>query len=502
MDQPLRSHPTRGVLTAAFLCCVLLTTAYAQVPVGPAHSYDDLMLRLERQEQELAQIRQQLQQQSTVQQGQAVWKNDNCGCGYEIWRLPVVVETVPPCGATQEDIKPHVMEFETVYDNGFLIRAFNEDENPFSLRINGRIQFRYVGFDRDVDSWTDNAGITRPVRNQNNFEIERARLALSGHAFHPRLTYFLQIDGDTDDSHQLELFDYWWAWEFGELSDFQMGKRKVPAVRQWLLSSSNTRLIDRPMSADFFRPDRSVGLFSIGKLTERIHYQAMLGNGFRAANLAPDQLDNRLTMAGTSYWDPFGDFGDQIVDYDNTAQLLARFGSSFVYSPQGDADLGAPVGEADYLRLTDGTRLTELGALGPGVTVLEYTLWFYGVDLAAKWRGWSVDAEVFLRWIEDIEGNGPLEVTDLFQRGFYVEGGRFLIPSKLDVNVRYSQIDGLFGHAWTYAGGINWYPGDTSRIKISIDATRIHNSPLNNSSSNILVGYDGMLYRTQFEARF
>lgn len=459
-------------------------------------------MRLDRQEQELEAIRQQLDQQAAAGQGQVVWRNDDCGCGQEIWRLPVVVEAVPPCGVTQQDLEPHVMEYEAIYDDGFLIRAFNDEENPFSLKINGRIQFRYVGFDRDVDSWTDSAGITRPVRNQNDFDIERARLIFSGHAFSPRLTYFLQLDGDTDDGHQVEFFDYWWAWDFGERANVQMGKRKVPAVRQWLLSSSNTRLIDRPMAADFFRPDRSVGIFSTGRLGERGYYEAMLGNGFRAANLPPDDLDNRFTLAWTNYWDPLGDFGNQIVDYDDTGQPLTRFGHSFVFSPQGDADLGAPLGEADYLRLTDGTRLTEEGALAPGVTVSEYTLWLYGVDFAAKWRGWSVDAEVFLRWIENIEGYGPIGITDLFQRGFYVEGGRFLVPSKLDANVRYSQIDGMFGHSWTYAGGFNWYPGQTTRLKISIDATRIHRSPLNNTSSDILVGYDGMLYRTQFEARF
>ena len=149
-----------------------------------------------------------------------------------------------------------------------------------------------------------------------------------------------------------------------------------------------------------------------------------------------------------------------------------RFGHSFVYSPVSDDQLGLPLGEADFLRLTDGTHISQPDALAPGVTVSSFDIFFYGLDVAVKWRGWSVNAEGFLRWIEDIRGDGALAAADLLQRGFYVEGGCFLIPQTLDFNLRYSQVDGLFGGSSEYAGGINWYPLDTHKMKISFDCDR------------------------------
>ena len=54
----------------------------------------------------------------------------------------------------------------------------------------------------------------------------------------------------------------------------------------------------------------------------------MVGNGYRTANLPPSKSDNRFAFAATNYWDPLGEFGRQIVDYDNTCDPLVRLGHS------------------------------------------------------------------------------------------------------------------------------------------------------------------------------
>jgi hypothetical protein len=160
------------------------------------------------------------------------------------------------------------------------------------------------------------------------------------------------------------------------------------------------------------------------------------------------------------------------------------------------------VDEPDFLRLTDGTQLTQLGAFAPGVAVSQFDIYFYGIDAALKWRGWSVNAEAFFQWLEDIQGSGPLPLAGVFQRGFYLEGGRFLVPKKLDINFRFSEVNSLFGNANELAAGFNWYPLETSKMKVSFDVTSLESSPLQNTSSDILVGDDGKLFRTQFQAEF
>lgn len=427
----------------------------------------------------------------------------NSGTENETRRLPVVIEeTVKPGDKASKKLFEKVDYFAT-YDKGFAILPYDKKESPFELKINGWIQFRHHGFARDVDSWTDNAGVTRGVRNRNALDIERARLSFKGTALDPRLTYFYQLDGDTDGRHTVDFFDYWWSWKVNDCFNIQFGKRKVSASRQWLLGARRTRFIDRPMANDFFRPDRTIGIWGRGKTGTTGSYEVMIGNGYRTSNLPNSTTDDQLTYAYTHYFDPNGDFGGQLVDFDCNCEPLIRFGHSFVYSPITSEALGNPLAETDFLRLTDGTRLNQIGALSPGVTVSGVDVFFYGVDFAAKWQGWSFNTEVFLRWLENFESDGALPVAALLQRGFYVEGGKFIIPQTLDFNLRYSEVRGLPGGGSEYTAGFNWYPMENNfKLKWSFDVTWLDGSPLNNSSSDILVGDDGTLFRTQLQAEF
>lgn len=412
------------------------------------------------------------------------------------------IEAVTPAATISLSAEEKLGYF-VAYDKGFGILPHDKKKNPFELKINGWIQFRQHGFAREVDSWTDNVGVTRPVSNRNAFDIERARLSFKGTALDPRLTYFYQLDGDTDGRHTVDFFDYWWAWKFSERFRVQFGKRKVSASRQWLLGARRTRFIDRPMSNDFFRPDRTIGIWGQGKTGTNGHYEVMIGNGYRTSNVPNRSTDDQLTYAMSQHFDLFGDFGGQLVDFDSNCDRLVRLGHSFVYSPITSESLGNPTAETDFIRLTDGTRLNQVGALSPGVTVSGVDVLFYGIDFATKSRGWSFDSEVFFRWLENFETDGAVPVNSVMQRGFYVEGGKFIIPQKLDVNFRYSEVSGLLGDRTEYAAGLNWYPMENNyKLKWSFDVTVLDGSPLNNASSDILVGDDGTLFRTQIQAEF
>ncbi|MCA9041277.1 MAG: hypothetical protein KDA65_13065, partial [Planctomycetaceae bacterium] len=392
--------------------------------------------------------------------------------------------------------------FEIEYDGGLNFLQDVPGETPFSLKLNAWGQVRYQNFNAYIDSWTDNAGVTRSVHDRNSLDIERARLTASGHALDKRLVYFLQIDGDTDGQHQLDFFLYHWGWEFDDSFKIHLGKKKVPASRQWILSARRTRLADRPMATDFLRPDLTVGVYFLGDLPHDSFYEIMIGNGYQTSNFNDANIDDRLSFAGTFYIDPLGEFGLQVVDFDHSPEPLVRIGHSFVYSPFSGSQVGVPTSETSLLRLTDGTLLTQTGALAPGVTVSDLDVYFYSVDAGIKWRGWSLGAEVYFRWLEQLKGNGPLPVSDLFQHGFFVEGGYFLIPRKFDINLRWSEVNGFYGDGTEATIGCNYYPLEDTRLKLTFDATRLVDSPLQNSPNDIFVGDDGMLYRTQIQAEF
>lgn len=409
----------------------------------------------------------------------------------------------PACGGQKKLKKRHIVTHRVGYDKGFVVKPFNASEYPFSLKFNGRIQFRYHGFARDNETWTDHAGVTRPIRNRSAFDVERARLLLSGTVLDPRLSFFLQMDGDSDGRHQVDFFDYWWAWKFSDLLQIQMGKRKVSGSRQWLIGAFDTMFVDRAMATDFFRPDRTLGVWFRGDLTERMHYEIMVGNGYRTTNLPLSQQNDKFGYAFTQ-WIDLGeaDFGKTFADYEYHAAPAVQLGHSFTASEQDDTLDGVPLAESDFVRLSDGTVLDSPNALAPGTRVTDFDIFMYSVDAAWKYAGWSINGEYFFRWLESIGGVGTIPVTEIFDRGFYVQASVYLIPKKVYVAGRVSQVKGPFGDHYEYAGAINWFPGSDRNLKVTVDVTTLDGSPLNNTTSDILVGDDGLLVRTQFQGRF
>jgi hypothetical protein len=468
-----------------------------------------LLERIDAQNAELQSLRERFEAWD-AEQGDSAGSNvtpvgDEASCTPTlVERLPLIMEQPldTDCDASFSEAGHRKLNYFVDYDKAIVLRPFDRSKHPYELAINGWVQLRHHTFSRNVETWTDSAGVVRPVEPRNAFEIERGRLVLSGFAADPRLTYFLQLDGDTDGAHAVDFFDYWWAWQVSDSFRIQFGKRKVTAVRQWILGARDTRLVDRPLANDFFRPGRTVGIFGTGSIGKAVHYEIMAGNGYNGGNIPESQSDTRFVFSATGYMDPFGDFGGPLADLESTDQLLLRLGHSFAYSPQEGSELGNPRGEADFLWLADGTRLTDTGVLGPGLTASDFDLYLYGLDAAFKYRGWSANGEAFFRWIESIKGDGPVSDPGIFQHGWYLEGGKFLIPKRLDINARFSTTHDPFGTSNEYAAGLNLYPLANRSAKLSFDTTMLDGSSLNNPASDIRAGDDGLLFRTQFQAEF
>jgi hypothetical protein len=403
---------------------------------------------------------------------------------------------------TATSSSPTASRFFIDYDQGFVLRPANPQTDPFELKISGWGQIRHHAMIQDAELWQDRAGNVTPLSNRNLWDIERSRLILSGYAWDRRLTYFVNIDGDSDGGEFLDFFDYWFGWEIHDQQRLLLGKRKVPGSRQWILSARYTRLVDRPMACDFFRPDRTNGLAWTGRLGTKVHCDAMIGNGYRTANFLPDEQDTNFVYALSMAWDPQGDFGLQLSDYEQTAGSKWRLGHSLVYSALDSQSENMITRETDFIRLADGTRLTAPNAIAPGLKVAKFDLFFYGLDAAWKGWGWSWNSELFFRWLSDLHFTTPADRRDDFQKGFYVEGGKFLIPQKLDVNARYSQVHDFTATANEYSVGSNFYPLTHPLMKLSFDATYLDGSPLQNTGSDIFVGDQGMLYRSQFQVDF
>lgn len=411
-------------------------------------------------------------------------------------------EIIPSSYSPRDDVfqptDPRRM-FEAGYENGIFLRV-QEDDKSFELRTNLRSQFRVVNFSRDAKAWTDSAGVERSIEDRRNFDIERLRLIFSGHAFTKELKYLVQLDGDSDSRHAVSIIDGWAAWHFSDAFELQFGKRKVPGTRNWMLGAFDTRLADRPFANEFFRPSRTTGIWAVGDPTDSSHYEFMLGQGFNTEGLTPAETGNNFSSGGTAWWDVIGEYGPaRPMDFEFHEELAVRIGSSWVYSIEGVP--GRQLEEADFLRLTDGTRLTDPNALAPGARVESFTVALLALDAAFKYRGWSANAEYFWRSVNDVKANLPVPDVGL-QHGGYLEGGYFVLPGELELNSQLAFVTSRFGASTSYATGFSYYPRKSPYLKLTLDATLIDGSPVNSTGSDILVGDDGVLIRAQCQVLF
>src|SRR4029079_9872972 len=102
-----------------------------------------------------------------------------------------------------------------------------------------------------------------------------------------------------------------------------------------------------------------------------------------------------------------------------------RLGMSFTYSPiegqQGNPNLP----ENSDIRLTDGTLITETGALAPGVTLNIYNVALVAIDLGWKHRGISLSGEFYIRDLFNLQGNGPIPRNSIVDFGGFAQAGIF-----------------------------------------------------------------------------
>jgi hypothetical protein len=137
------------------------------------------------------------------------------------------------------------------------------------------------------------------------------------------------------------------------------------------------------------------------------------------------------------------------------------------------------------------------------VTVDEFDVYLWSIDLAVKYRGFSVNGEGFLRWTDHLRANGPLPFRDFFDSGYYVEAGYFIIPHRVEIGGRASQVFGRFGSRGAeYAGVVNWFIKGGQNWKITTDITRLRHSPAQNAGPNLRIGDDGVLVRSQLVVGF
>jgi len=386
-------------------------------------------------------------------------------------------------------------------------------EFPFALAVSGFLQLRWLEFARGATSWTNAAGTELPISNINAFSLNRYLLMFSGHVVDERLVYAFALFGTSNSGVNTGLAPLGLAgWKFGPEATVGIGVSMLPGSREFLDGSPWTIGVDRSMANTFFRPGASPGVAALGALAEgTLHYQAGVYNSIDAGG-ANVLLRRGTSMAwvGNVWWEPLGKFGLGYSDMEHHADPAIRVGTSGVFAPNTRA---LPVPgfnpENTIVRLSDGTPLAIKGSLVPGATVDAFDYRLATVDAGWKWRGVSLNAEYYFRFLDGFTfaaNDPPLPLppshVGLLDHGGAGYLGWCFIPRTWEVYARSSAVTGPFGTGQEYGGGINRYIHKSRQGRLTLEAIHMLRNPAQNILYPYRAGATGTAIQTQFVVAF
>jgi len=322
------------------------------------------------------------------------------------------------------------------YKGGYVLSS---EDGKFQLRLTAGVQLRYSYVDYDH-------AVVGNESDYSNFFIRRARLWMLGHAFDPRFTYYIHLQ--LEPTNQVNAHDLWLQYTFSDLIQVGAGRIKIAYGLEFLNSGMALSLVERSIFSGETDIERGAGVLAEGPTWP--------GGGTAEFGLASASAKTGFATGGLNLYRSQG------------VQLSGRRGgedrATFEYQVgiwQGRATRGLsnrgtghlvavrvgwhPWGFVDWSRQGDLQRSPRLrlGLFASGYANREELGGGYdehGMDLAvaSRWRGLSVDAE----W------GGESFAYDAFpdpfeRRGWRVQAGYVIAASRLEVIVRYAEVERL-----------------------------------------------------------
>ena len=379
------------------------------------------------------------------------------------------------------------------YDKGFFIKSDN-----WEIHLGTRTQLQLSTTDPDTFMFDSTLGKRTDTDRLNELNIRRFKFFGSGTIFNPAVKFKFQLDverfkpggGSTGNVRFEEAFVDLTEKPWTQL---RLGQFKVPFAYEKMTSSGKLNLVDRSIVHDFFGINQEPGVSlygqSFGK-TFRYDVEVSTGvsdnKGYDTRNDADSNGRSDFRYMGRLTWEPLGSYTWEqgAVSYPDSPQLTLQIGGMFNRNtvplaadpflptgrilPFGRAVLGA--NSNTFPAATD-TLLsnTVSSAQKPyDRKELEAVAAFKYLRFAIEGqyiRG-KVDPE--LKWIQGKDPN--VKDLNFDNDGLRVQGGFFLVPSKIEIAGRYADVnrkaDADFAadptvrekiEQYEWRAGLNWY---------------------------------------------
>jgi hypothetical protein len=387
------------------------------------------------------------------------------------------------------------------YDQGFvLVPTLDPVKVPFRLVLNNVSQFRYTNTLLVESTYTDHFGQVHEVNKRNDVQLTRSVFYFSGFVFNPRLDFNILLY--TSSATLSATAAGYVGYVFDRAFALRAGFFSLPSVRSLTGTYPFFHSTDRSMANNFVRPGFTQGVWANGELFPGFSYIAMIGNSLNTLDVAATRIDTRFAYSA-SVWYDLNDFGKPWNDWEYHDDVALRLGTAFTYAPEDRlSDLSTASPENNSIFLSDGTLLFATGALAPGVTVQLANYYLSAADAGLKFRGLAVNFELYNRWLNDFQADGPLPLSRIYDWGAEASAGYFVLRRQLELYARTSFVIGSFRNSAEGAGGFNWYPFGTRQVSLNAEGIGISHCPYASSLYVYNVGQTGFLFQSQFLFRF
>jgi phosphate-selective porin len=352
------------------------------------------------------------------------------------------------------------------YQPGKGITVESADGN-YKAQIGGYAQliYKYTDFDDKAKDDT------------SDFDIRRFKLVMQGNLFTKDFGYKFQGDVSSGFVTEDALINY----KFGSPLTVQFGQFKPPQARQELTGAGKQLFPERSLANDTFNLGRDQGLQAAGGFADKlVQYRLGIfnGNGPNTSN-----QDNRHMVTGRLDLNPLGELKMDEAGWPGDKPLV-NVGGSFAWEKVGPNDVGSNFNRDNdvldvALNLDSFTPATFTAAYGKD---LDWLLWT--ANLNATWMGATFAAEYY-----DLNAD-PDMGDDWDADGYYVQAGYQVIPKKLELAARYSEVksddanaSAKFDQSQTQFG-VNYY-FDKHNLKVQTDYTMVEDDLLVNKDDNI-----------------
>jgi Protein of unknown function (DUF3011) len=432
-----------------------------------------------------------------------VWVSDGCGGEFQFGQGTAAQ---PPAEPQEPRTPTPRIETWGEFDpgDGFLVGRNKAGE----LTVSAYALLRYVNQTPGDQTFTDHLGNTRTVDGRNDIFPHRIIVYLKGWLGTPKLIYtvFFWTVNTTDQDALFAVMGY----QFDRKFSLYAGINGNPGTRSMQGSHPYWLGHDRVMADEFFRPYFAYGTWASGEVMPGLWYNAMVGDNSSSLGIKAVQLDRSFTTGGSMWWMPttkeFGPKG-AYGDWEFHEKVATRFGFSTTQSREErftDSTTGATGNTT--IKLADSLNVFDTGSLASGVTVQQVDYRILSFDAGVKYRGIFLQTEIYTRWLDDFAADGPLPVTSIVDKGFYVQGAFYPIKKKLELYAATSQIfgdeDAGFDDSSEYLAGVNFYPADTRQHRLNFQVNDVNRSPVSSTFGYYVGGQKGTTYSAAFSVFF